>query len=75
MRAADGGNVACDLLDSVAGMDARAMGMVLRVSQAALGAQHFDDAVEVIAQHSLVALEATSLSMLRWNASAACYAR
>ncbi len=56
-----------DLLDSVAGMDARAVRMVLTVSQAALGAQHFDDALEVIAEHSLVALEAASFSIIRWE--------
>jgi diguanylate cyclase (GGDEF)-like protein len=56
-----------DLLDSVAGEDLRALRAVLRVSQAVAGAQHFDDALEVIAEQTLIVLDAASFSISRWE--------
>jgi diguanylate cyclase (GGDEF)-like protein len=56
-----------DLLDSAAGNDVRALRAVLRVDQAVLGAQHFDDALEVIAEQTLKALDAASFSISRWE--------
>src|ERR1700682_3154993 len=58
---------ASDLLDSTAGNDLHALRAVLRVSQAVSGAQHLDDALEVIAEQSLIALEAASFSISRWE--------
>jgi diguanylate cyclase (GGDEF)-like protein len=57
----------CDLLDSAAGEDPRALRAVLRVSQAVAGAQHFDDALEVIAEQTRIALNAASFSISRWE--------
>jgi GGDEF domain-containing protein len=54
-------------LDSAAGCDVRALRAVLHVSQAVLGARHFDDALEVIAEQSLTALQAASFSISRWD--------
>jgi diguanylate cyclase (GGDEF)-like protein len=56
-----------DLLDSAAGNDLRALRAVLRVGQAVLGAQRFDDALEVIAEQTLKALDAASFSISRWE--------
>jgi diguanylate cyclase (GGDEF)-like protein len=56
-----------DLLDSAAGNDPRALRAVLRVGQAVLGAQHFDDALEVIAEQTLKALDVASFSISRWE--------
>jgi diguanylate cyclase (GGDEF)-like protein len=56
-----------DLLESEAGNDVRALRAVLRVSQAVLGAQRLDEALEVIAEQSLTALGATSFSISRWE--------
>jgi hypothetical protein len=39
----------------------------VRVRHAVLGAQHFDDALEVIAEQTLTALDAASFSMGRWD--------
>ena len=47
--------------------DVHALQAVLRVSRAVLGAQHFNEALEVIAEQSLVALGADSLSISRWE--------
>jgi diguanylate cyclase (GGDEF)-like protein len=58
---------ASDLLDSTAGNDLHALRAVLRVSQAVSGAQHLDDALEVIAEQSLIALDAASFSISRWE--------
>ena len=58
---------ASDLLDSSAGNDLHALRAVLRVSQAVSGAQHLDDALEVIAEQSLIALDAASFSISRWE--------
>ena len=63
----DGQTATCDLLDSTAGNDLRALRAVLRVSQAVSGAQHFNDALEVIAEQSLIALDAASFSISRWE--------
>lgn len=52
---------------AASGMDVSALAAVLRVSQAVLGAQQFDDALEVIAEQSLVALDAASFSVSRWE--------
>ena len=56
-----------DLLDSSVGDDARTLRAVVRVTQAVLGAQHFNDALEVIAEQSLTALDAASFSISRWE--------
>ena len=50
-----------------AGMDVEALRAVLCVSQAMVSAQHFEDAVAVVAEQSLVALEAASFSISRWE--------
>jgi diguanylate cyclase (GGDEF)-like protein len=64
---ADGGSAIFDLLDSAAGNDVRVLRAVLRVGQAVLSAQHFDDALEVIAEQTLTALDAASFSISRWE--------
>jgi diguanylate cyclase (GGDEF)-like protein len=56
-----------NLLDSSAGKDVRTLRAVVRVGQAVLGAQHFDDALEVIAEQSLRALDGASFSISRWE--------
>ena len=56
-----------DLLESSAGNDPRALRAVLRVSQAVLGAHRLDEALEVIADQSLLALDAASFSISRWE--------
>jgi diguanylate cyclase (GGDEF)-like protein len=58
---------AFDRLDLATGNDVRALRAALRVGQAALGAQHFDDALEVIAEQTLTALDAASFSISRWE--------
>jgi diguanylate cyclase (GGDEF)-like protein len=40
---------------------------LLRISQAVLGAKFFDEALEVIAEQSLIALRAASASISRWD--------
>ena len=55
------------LLDPAAGNDVRASRAVLKVSQAVLGTHRFDDALEVIAEQTLVALDAASFSISRWE--------
>lgn len=64
---ASGESAMCDLLDSSAGKDVRTLRAVVRVGQAVLGAQHFDDALEVIAEQTLTALGAASFSISRWD--------
>ena len=65
---ATGGETAVlDLLESSAGNDPRALRAVLRVSQAVLGAHRLDEALEVIADQSLLALDAASFSISRWE--------
>jgi hypothetical protein len=54
--------VVSHLLDPVAGNDVRALRAVLKVSQAVLGTHRFDDALEVIAEQTLAALDAASFS-------------
>ena len=56
-----------DLLESSTGNDPRALRAVLRVSQAVLGAHRLDEALEVIADQSLLALDAASFSISRWE--------
>ena len=56
-----------DLLDSTAGHDVQALRAVLCISQAVLGVARFEDALEVIAEHTLVALDAASFSISRWE--------
>jgi hypothetical protein len=51
-----------DLLDSSAGNDARTLRAVVRVGQAVLGAQHFNDALEVIAEQTLTALDSRAVA-------------
>ena len=55
------------LLDPAAGNDVRALRAVLKVSQAVLGTHRFDDALEVIAEQTLAALDAASFSISRWE--------
>jgi len=55
------------LLDPAASNDVRALRAVLKVSQAVLGTHRFDDALEVIAEQTLVALDAASFSISRWE--------
>ena len=59
--------VVSHLLDPAAGNDVRALRAVLKVSQAVLGAHRFDDALEVIAEQTLAALDAASFSISRWE--------
>lgn len=40
---------------------------LLRISHAVLGANYFDEALEVIAEQALIALKAASLSISRWD--------
>ena len=61
------GTAVFDLLESAAGMDVEALRAVLCVSQAMLSVQHFEDALPVVAEQSLVALEAASFSISRWE--------
>jgi hypothetical protein len=60
-----------NLLDSSAGKDMRTLRAVVRVGQAVLGAQHFDDALEVIAEQSLRALDGAPSRSAAGSASAA----
>ena len=55
------------LPDAAAGNDVRALRAVLKVSQAVLGSHRFDDALEVIAEQTLAALDAASFSISRWE--------
>ena len=64
---ASGESAIFDLLDSSAGKDVTTLRSVLRVGQAVLGAQQFDDALEVIAEQTLTALDAASFSISRWD--------
>ena len=59
--------VTSNMLDPVAGNDVRALRAVLKVSQAVLGTHRFDDALEVIAEQTLAALDAASFSISRWD--------
>ena len=59
--------VVSHLLDPAAGNDVRALRAVLKVSQAVLGTHRFDDALEVIAEQTLAALDAASFSISRWE--------
>jgi diguanylate cyclase (GGDEF)-like protein len=54
------------LHDSVAA-DIPVLQSLLRISQAVLGANYFDEALEVIAEQALTALKAASLSISRWD--------
>ncbi len=56
-----------DLLDSTAGHDVAALRAVLSISQSVAGVQRFEDALEVIAEQTLVALNADSFSISRWE--------
>jgi diguanylate cyclase (GGDEF)-like protein len=64
---AGGESATLELLDSAAGNDVRTLRTVLRVGHAVLGAQHFDDALEVIAEQALEALDAASFSISRFE--------
>lgn len=64
---ASGESAIFDLLDSSAGNDVRTLRAVVHVGQAVLGAQHFNDALEVIAEQTLTALDAASFSISRWE--------
>ena len=59
--------VVSHLPDPAAGNDVRALRAVLKVSQAVLGSHRFDDALEVIAEQTLAALDAASFSISRWE--------
>jgi diguanylate cyclase (GGDEF)-like protein len=56
-----------DLLEPVTGNDVQVLRAVIRISQAVLGTQQFDDVLEVIAEESLMALDAASFSISRWE--------
>jgi diguanylate cyclase (GGDEF)-like protein len=56
-----------DLLESEDGSDLGALRAVLRIGQAALGAQRVEDVLEVVAEESLRALGAASFSISRWQ--------
>lgn len=56
-----------DPLEPVTGDDVRVLRAVVRISQAILGTQHFDDVLEVIAEETLMALGAASFSISRWE--------
>jgi diguanylate cyclase (GGDEF)-like protein len=56
-----------DLLDRVTGDDVRVWRALIRISRAVLETQRFDDVLEVIAEETLVALGATSVSISRWK--------
>ncbi len=56
-----------DLLESDNGGDLVALRAVLRIGQAALGAQRVEDVLEVVAEESLHALDAASFSISRWE--------
>jgi diguanylate cyclase (GGDEF)-like protein len=60
-------SVVSQLLDRAAGDDVRALRAVLKVSNAVLGAHHFNDALEVIAEQTRAALDAASVSISRWE--------
>ena len=49
------------------GRGARSCGALLEISQAVQRAQYFDEALEVIAEQALLALDAASLSISRWE--------
>ena len=49
------------------GGDVAALRAVLRIGQAALGAQRVEDVMEVVAEESLRALDAASFSISRWQ--------
>src|SRR3954454_17284216 len=56
-----------DLLDRVTGDDVRVWRALIRIFRAVLEAHRFDDVLEVIAEETLVALGATSVSISRWK--------
>jgi diguanylate cyclase (GGDEF)-like protein len=56
-----------DLLEADNGGDVAALRAVLRIGQAALGAQRVEDVMEVVAEESLRALDAASFSISRWQ--------
>lgn len=64
---ASGESAIFDLLDPARGKDVKTLRAVVRVRQAVLGAQHFDDALEVIAEQTLTALDTASFSISRWE--------
>jgi diguanylate cyclase (GGDEF)-like protein len=64
---AGGGTVVRDLLDVAAGNDVEVLRALLRITQAVMYAHQFDDALEVIAEQTLLALNAASLSVSRWE--------
>ncbi len=57
-----------DLLASAPGHDVDVLRAVVHISNAVLGAHRFEDALEVIAEQTLVALDAASFSISRWEA-------
>lgn len=56
-----------DLLDGPVAGDLPVLRSLLQISQAVLRANYFDEALEVIAEQALVALNAASLSISRWE--------
>ena len=56
-----------DLLESDNGSDLAALRAVLKIGQAALGAERMEDVIEVVAEESLTALGAASFSISRWR--------
>ena len=55
------------LLDSALDTDAESLRMLLRISQAVMGARFLDEALEVVAEQTLLVLGATSFSISRWE--------
>jgi diguanylate cyclase (GGDEF)-like protein len=56
-----------DLLERVTGDDVRVLRALIGISRAVLGTQGVDDVLEVIAEKTLAALGATSVSISRWE--------
>jgi diguanylate cyclase (GGDEF)-like protein len=55
------------MLDIGIAADVPVLQSLLRISQAVLGANYFDEALEVIAEQALIALQAASVSISRWD--------
>ncbi len=56
-----------DLVERMTSDDVRVLRALISISRAVLGTHRFDDVLEVIAEETLVALGATSVSISRWE--------
>lgn len=56
-----------DLVDGMTSDDVRVLRALISISRAVLGTHRFDDVLEVIAEETLVALGAASVSISRWE--------